>query len=229
MTIGNGKCRLRAASRVRRVLWLVLHQGSRLSLRADGVGEARTPAVPKRIERDEAQRLIEDGAQVVEVLGRSEYEWAHLPGGIRRTYGEPLVSADRATCGRRARSMRTRSRRRAHVGPRGRWSSRARAVDDHDTAVVSLPEPMLAGAARLPTGGDFPYEVKWDGFRAVVSTEGSPRVRSRRGGWLLSYSPGGHRRRLLLRDRVLPPRGTAGRISRFRAFPVGLFQSTSNF
>jgi hypothetical protein len=34
---------------------------------------------------------------------------------------------------------------------------------------------MLARAARLPTSGDFPYEVKWDGFRAVVSTEGLPR------------------------------------------------------
>jgi hypothetical protein len=29
---------------------------------------------------------------------------------------------------------------------------------------------------------------EWDGFRAVVSTEGPLRVRSRRGGWLLSYS-----------------------------------------
>ena len=40
---------------------------------------------------------------------------------------------------------------------------------------------MLARAARLPTSGDFAYEVKWDGFRAVVSTEGTLRVRSRRG------------------------------------------------
>jgi ATP-dependent DNA ligase len=27
----------------------------------------------------------------------------------------------------------------------------------------------------LPTGGDFAYEVKWDGFRAIVSTEGALR------------------------------------------------------
>jgi bifunctional non-homologous end joining protein LigD len=40
---------------------------------------------------------------------------------------------------------------------------------------------MLARSARLPTSGDFAYEVKWDGFRAVVSTEGPLRVRSRRG------------------------------------------------
>ncbi len=45
----------------------------------------------------------------------------------------------------------------------------------------ALPEPMLARSGRLPTSGDYAYEVKWDGFRAIVSTEGSLRVRSRRG------------------------------------------------
>jgi bifunctional non-homologous end joining protein LigD len=40
---------------------------------------------------------------------------------------------------------------------------------------------MLARSARLPTSGDYAYEVKWDGFRAIVSTEGALRVRSRRG------------------------------------------------
>jgi ATP-dependent DNA ligase len=40
---------------------------------------------------------------------------------------------------------------------------------------------MLARSGRLPTGGDFAHEVKWDGFRAIVSTEGPLRVRSRRG------------------------------------------------
>jgi ATP-dependent DNA ligase len=44
-----------------------------------------------------------------------------------------------------------------------------------------LPEPMLARSGRLPTSGDYAYEVKWDGFRAIVSTEGPLRVRSRRG------------------------------------------------
>ena len=40
---------------------------------------------------------------------------------------------------------------------------------------------MLARSGRLPTSGDYAYEVKWDGFRAIVSTEGPLRVRSRRG------------------------------------------------
>jgi bifunctional non-homologous end joining protein LigD len=40
---------------------------------------------------------------------------------------------------------------------------------------------MLARSGRLPTSGDYAYEVKWDGFRAIVSTERELRVRSRRG------------------------------------------------
>jgi bifunctional non-homologous end joining protein LigD len=41
---------------------------------------------------------------------------------------------------------------------------------------------MLARSGPIPTRGDWSYEVKWDGFRAIVSTEGVPlRVRSRRG------------------------------------------------
>jgi ATP-dependent DNA ligase len=40
---------------------------------------------------------------------------------------------------------------------------------------------MLARSGRLPASGDWVYEVKWDGFRAIVSTEGTLRVRSRRG------------------------------------------------
>src|SRR3954452_1193228 len=45
----------------------------------------------------------------------------------------------------------------------------------------AFPEPMLARSAPLPVRGDYAYEVKWDGFRAIVSTEGALRVRSRRG------------------------------------------------
>ena len=45
----------------------------------------------------------------------------------------------------------------------------------------ALPEPMLARSGPLPTRGGYAYEVKWDGFRAIVSTEGTLRVRSRRG------------------------------------------------
>jgi bifunctional non-homologous end joining protein LigD len=40
---------------------------------------------------------------------------------------------------------------------------------------------MLARSGRLPTRGEWAYEVKWDGFRAIVSTDGPLRVRSRRG------------------------------------------------
>ena len=40
---------------------------------------------------------------------------------------------------------------------------------------------MLARSGPLPTRGDYAFEVKWDGFRAIVSTEGTLRVRSRRG------------------------------------------------
>ena len=39
---------------------------------------------------------------------------------------------------------------------------------------------MLARPDRLPRG-DWSYELKWDGFRAIVSTENGLEVRSRRG------------------------------------------------
>ena len=68
---------------------------------------------------------------------------------------------------------------------------------------------MLARAARLPTSGDFAYEVKWDGFRAVVSTEGpTTGAESARRMGSCRIPTGGDRRRLLPRERVLPPRGT---------------------
>jgi rhodanese-related sulfurtransferase len=38
--------------------------------------------VPREIDREEVQRLIEAGAQLVEVLPSSEYEEDHLPGAI---------------------------------------------------------------------------------------------------------------------------------------------------
>ena len=43
---------------------------------------------------------------------------------------------------------------------------------------------MLARPDRLPRG-DYGYEVKWDGFRAIVSTERGLEVRSRR-AWEMS-------------------------------------------
>jgi bifunctional non-homologous end joining protein LigD len=40
--------------------------------------------------------------------------------------------------------------------------------------------PMLARSGPVPTRGDWSYEVKWDGFRALVTTRPF-RIRSRRG------------------------------------------------
>jgi bifunctional non-homologous end joining protein LigD len=49
---------------------------------------------------------------------------------------------------------------------------------------LQLPEPMLAKPDRLPRG-DYSYEVKWDGFRALVATEDGVQVRSR-SGWVMT-------------------------------------------
>ena len=38
--------------------------------------------MPKDIKRDEVQRLIQRGAQLVEALPAEEYDEAHLPGAI---------------------------------------------------------------------------------------------------------------------------------------------------
>jgi rhodanese-related sulfurtransferase len=39
--------------------------------------------VPEAVQRDEVQRLVrEEGAQLVEVLPREEYDEEHLPGAI---------------------------------------------------------------------------------------------------------------------------------------------------
>lgn len=38
--------------------------------------------MPRTIGREEVQRLIEQGAQLVEVLPKEEYEDEHLPGAI---------------------------------------------------------------------------------------------------------------------------------------------------
>ena len=40
---------------------------------------------------------------------------------------------------------------------------------------------MLLRSGRLPTSGDYAFEPKWDGFRALVSRNGNLRVKSRRG------------------------------------------------
>jgi bifunctional non-homologous end joining protein LigD len=49
---------------------------------------------------------------------------------------------------------------------------------------------MLARSGPIPNRGDWTFEVKWDGFRAIVSTEGAPlRVRSRRGWDMTEFLP----------------------------------------
>jgi bifunctional non-homologous end joining protein LigD len=40
---------------------------------------------------------------------------------------------------------------------------------------------MLARSGSLPSGASWSFELKWDGFRAIVSTEDGLQVRSRRG------------------------------------------------
>jgi rhodanese-related sulfurtransferase len=47
--------------------------------------------MPRSIDRDEVRRLMEEGARVVEVLPREEYEEDHLPGAIHI----PLSRIDR--------------------------------------------------------------------------------------------------------------------------------------
>ena len=51
------------------------------------------------------------------------------------------------------------------------------------------PEPMLAKSGPLPEGPDWRFELKLDGFRAIVSTTGGLRVRSRRGWRMESLLP----------------------------------------
>src|SRR4051812_4137184 len=46
---------------------------------------------------------------------------------------------------------------------------------------MRLPDPMLSRPAELPLGPSYSFEVKFDGFRAIVSTIDGLRVRSRRG------------------------------------------------
>jgi rhodanese-related sulfurtransferase len=52
--------------------------------------------VPTAIFRDEVRRLVEEGAQLVDVLSRQEYEDEHLP----RAINIPLKELDRETTAR---------------------------------------------------------------------------------------------------------------------------------
>ena len=47
--------------------------------------------MPRNVDREELQRLVEAGAQLVEVLPKEEYEDEHLPGAINI----PLRKIDR--------------------------------------------------------------------------------------------------------------------------------------
>ena len=48
---------------------------------------------------------------------------------------------------------------------------------------------MLSRPGPLPSGSGWSFELKWDGFRALVSTEGEFRVRSRRGWNMTTVLP----------------------------------------
>jgi ATP-dependent DNA ligase len=48
---------------------------------------------------------------------------------------------------------------------------------------------MLLRSGRLPTSGDYAFEPKWDGFRALISRGGHLRVKSRRGWDMTSLLP----------------------------------------
>ncbi len=52
--------------------------------------------MPTPIFRDEVRKLLEEGAQLVDVLLREEYEEEHLPGAINI----PLKELDRETTAR---------------------------------------------------------------------------------------------------------------------------------
>ena len=52
--------------------------------------------MPRPIDRHELQRLLADGAQLVEVLPPAEYAEEHLPGAINL----PLKELNRAMAGR---------------------------------------------------------------------------------------------------------------------------------
>jgi len=62
---------------------------------------------------------------------------------------------------------------------------------------MRLPAPMLARSGPLPTRRTGSFELKWDGFRALVSTLDGLTVRSRR-GWNMTK---------LVPELAKPPRG----------------------
>ncbi len=59
--------------------------------------------MPTNIDRDDVQRLLGEGAQLVEVLPPAEYEEMHLPGAINI----PLKSLSRETTAKLERDRPT--------------------------------------------------------------------------------------------------------------------------
>jgi rhodanese-related sulfurtransferase len=57
--------------------------------------------MPTAIFRDDLHKLLEDGAQLIDVLPREEYEEEHLPGAISL----PLKELNRETATRLRRDM----------------------------------------------------------------------------------------------------------------------------
>ena len=55
---------------------------------------------------------------------------------------------------------------------------------------LPLPRPMLSRAGPIPSGDGWAFEIKYDGFRAIVSTERGLEVRSRRAWNMASRVPG---------------------------------------
>ncbi len=51
-------------------------------VRARGAAIACAVGMPKRIDHDTLQRLVREGAVLLEVLDREQYEDEHLPGAI---------------------------------------------------------------------------------------------------------------------------------------------------
>ena len=56
--------------------------------------------MPRSTDREGVQRLRSEGAQVVEVLPKAEYEWAHITGAANL----PLKQMNRESAGRLDRS-----------------------------------------------------------------------------------------------------------------------------
>jgi bifunctional non-homologous end joining protein LigD len=70
---------------------------------------------------------------------------------------------------------------------------RKSAFDELGSAAVAsaapLAQPMLARSGPIPTRGDWTFELKWEGFRALLSTENGLRIRSRRGWDMTNLLP----------------------------------------